>query len=266
MLQHRHQKVFQEANRRLWEHRDECNNRDHHRKRPRRFSIIINKWTHAIRPRRIPLMLLWCFSTYISSSLFYQLLSTEEVTRHLRRSASFSPQNDTMIINATTTRLQSTARAFSDSFSVLFTPNWRGNLSLCQTLDSSMCLSIFKLPKAVLRESLFNDTDTFGGLQFDFFEEEGQRRTIFHDYDLDDRKEDRPLRSKKTDVERYYAFDDDQERSDYITLYNNYVPEAKSNKLCRRTKWYRFTPLNCNSFHELDLVSLQQHGDLLYVS
>lgn len=210
-------------------------------------------------------MLLWCFSTCISSSLFYQLLSTAEVSRHLRRSASLSRRTNTKI-NAATTRLQPAARTFPESLSVVFTPTWQGNSSLCQAIDSSKCLSLFNLPKFALRESPFNDTDTFGGLQFNFFEEEGQRRTIFHDYDLDDRKEDRPLRSKKTDVERYYAFDDDRVRSDYITLYNHYVSEAKSNKLCRRTNWYRFTPLNCNSFHELDLVSLQQNGDLLYVS
>lgn len=54
------------------------------------------------------------------------------------------------------------------------------------------------------------------------------------------------------DYEQYWAFDDDIERNPY-TLFDNYNKGMEG--ICRRVSWYRLDLQNCNSMHELDLVT-----------
>jgi hypothetical protein len=60
----------------------------------------------------------------------------------------------------------------------------------------------FSLPET-LNDALLEDFSfvDYGNLFIDVFEENGMKRSIYHDFHLDERKRDREVRSKKDDVE-----------------------------------------------------------------
>jgi hypothetical protein len=62
--------------------------------------------------------------------------------------------------------------------------------------------------------------------------------------------------------DNYYAFDDDKKRSPYAR-YSQDKEDLKKN--CRRVKFHRFNPLNCNTMHELDFQSVTGRGDTRHV-
>jgi hypothetical protein len=83
-------------------------------------------------------------------------------------------------------------------------------------------------------------------LDIHIFEEDGQQRNIYHDFnqDLDAGDDD----SIAADDEHDYYFDDDTIRLVGMT-------KSQNEKKCRRVSWHRLLLLNCNSFHELGLAS-----------
>lgn len=101
-------------------------------------------------------------------------------------------------------------------------------------------------PPELFEESNGRD---YGGLEIRFFEEDNMARAIYHNVSGD---EGEILRWTGHDfVEQYYAFDDDYERNTY-RAYDD--PSIADEKRCRRVSWHRNLFINCNNFHELDIL------------
>ncbi|GKY95066.1 hypothetical protein MPSEU_000470800 [Mayamaea pseudoterrestris] len=107
----------------------------------------------------------------------------------------------------------------------------------------------------------------FGGLHFGIFEssecpKEGCRRQIYHDYKMDEMKQDREDPEEAGTYDNYYAFDDDRIRNPYVR-YSQKKEDLE--KRCRRVSWHRFNPTNCNNLHELDFLSVTERGGTKYI-
>lgn len=93
----------------------------------------------------------------------------------------------------------------------------------------------------------------YGELDIHIFEEDGQQRNIYHDFNQDlDGGDDSIEAAADDEHDYYYAFDDDTKRNPYIGWDDK---NLQSEKQCRRVNWHRLLLLNCNSFHELGLAS-----------
>lgn len=66
-------------------------------------------------------------------------------------------------------------------------------------------------------------------------------------------------RSVHDTVDDYYAFDDDVKRNPYSS------GDESERKFCRRTSWHRNLPINCNSLHEFDLMSITADNRMNYL-
>jgi hypothetical protein len=97
------------------------------------------------------------------------------------------------------------------------------------------------------------ENSAYGGLDIHIFEEDGQQRTIYHDF-LQDQGggDDDSVAAGDDEQDYYYAFDDDTKRNPYIGWEDK---ELQNEKQCRRVSWHRLLLINCNSFHELGLAS-----------
>ena len=95
-------------------------------------------------------------------------------------------------------------------------------------------------------------TRTFGTLQIKFLDDirkRNQRRVIYYEFDMHRGYDDLlPLHDDYQDY--YYAFDDDIKRNPYTAYSDDTV---KHEKHCRRTKFHRDLPINCNKLHEFDV-------------
>jgi hypothetical protein len=99
----------------------------------------------------------------------------------------------------------------------------------------------------------------YGDLDIHIFEEDGQQRNIYHDFNRDlDAGDDDSVAAADDEHDYYYAFDDDTKRNPYIGWDDE---NLQNEKQCRRVSWHRLLLLNCNSFHELGLAS-NAVGDL----
>jgi hypothetical protein len=103
-----------------------------------------------------------------------------------------------------------------------------------------------------------------GGLEISIPEEESlrlQRRTIYHDFEEDEGYED--LQPEDDDyVDNYYAFDDDYNRNPLMAYDDTEIHKTKP---CRRTKWHRDLPIDCNKLHEFDVESRMRRGDTSFL-
>jgi hypothetical protein len=94
----------------------------------------------------------------------------------------------------------------------------------------------------------------YGGLEINLFEEEGGTRVIYRDFDLEKTKGERsPV--KEESVDGYYAFDDDAKRNPY------HKRASKKGQRCRRTKFHRRLPVNCNTMYEMDFHRVVETGN-----
>jgi hypothetical protein len=91
------------------------------------------------------------------------------------------------------------------------------------------------------------DVDEFGNLTIAFFQEESARRQIERDFSLLGNSYRLPDKSRDDDLDGYYNFDDDYERGRYVSHHGR----------CRRISEHRINLQNCNSFHELELLSMK---------
>lgn len=107
---------------------------------------------------------------------------------------------------------------------------------------------------------------SFGGLDIRFLfdlQKRHQRREIY--LDLDSERGYTELKSIYPDDDDYhdyyYSFDDDSKRNP-VNAWND--DKIRANKKCRRVSWYREVPLNCNQFHEYDLLQSITDGNSKY--
>jgi hypothetical protein len=103
-----------------------------------------------------------------------------------------------------------------------------------------------------------------GGLEIHIPEEESlrlQRRTIYHDFEEDERYED--LQPEDDDsIDNYYAFDDDYNRNPLMAYDDTEIHKTKQ---CRRTTWHRDLPIDCNKLHEFDVETRMRRGDISFL-
>ena len=102
--------------------------------------------------------------------------------------------------------------------------------------------------------------EDYGGLDFKFLETDDAARIIFHESRSD--RGEVLTGTGDDDAEYYYAFDDDVERNPYIGWSDDKIQDEKH---CRRTSWHRDLFLNCNSFHEFDLLGTFVEGESKYL-
>jgi hypothetical protein len=93
----------------------------------------------------------------------------------------------------------------------------------------------------------------YGEIDIHIFEEDGQQRNIYHDFNQDlYGGDDDSIAAADDEHDYYYAFDDDTKRNPYIGWEDK---NLQNEKQCRRVSWHRLLLLNCNSFHELGLAT-----------
>jgi hypothetical protein len=126
--------------------------------------------------------------------------------------------------------------------------------------------TMFRFPTSSLDEEnhLKAIRRDFGRLEIHIPEDESmrlQRRTIYHDFDEDERYED--LQPEDDDsIDNYYAFDDDYNRNPLMAYEDTEIHKTKQ---CRRTKWHRDLPVDCNKLHEFDVESRMRTGDMSFL-
>jgi hypothetical protein len=134
-----------------------------------------------------------------------------------------------------------------------FSPHLSRPIAVVIRTGSSYRSSQFYMPLP-MKASSKEDAEfvDYGELDIHIFEEDGQQRNIYHDFnqDLDAGDDDSIAADDEHDY--YYAFDDDTKRNPYIGWDDK---NLQNEKKCRRVSWHRLLLLNCNSFHELGLAS-----------
>jgi hypothetical protein len=101
----------------------------------------------------------------------------------------------------------------------------------------------------------------YGGLALRTLEEGHEGRRILRDGSLDEGKADRARPADDTN-DYYYSLDDDDMRNTYRGWHDDAIHKRKR---CRRTRWHRSLPVNCNTFHELDVRDAAHRGGLSHV-
>jgi hypothetical protein len=133
--------------------------------------------------------------------------------------------------------------------------------SVCVVLPATRSAGASVGAAAPGNESISDSDDLepdYGGLDFELFEEAGVSRAIYHDPSLDETKKDRePEQEERVDM--YYAFDDDERRNPYNSR------KSKKGQRCRRTKFHRRRPINCNSMYEMDFWNIVATGNQKYL-
>lgn len=103
----------------------------------------------------------------------------------------------------------------------------------------------------------------YGGLDIAMLEDPDVGRRIHRDRTLDQGKHDRIRPTDDVMNDNYYNLDDDNLRNTYRGWGDD--QQLYRTKRCRRTKWHRNLPLNCNTFHEYDLPTVAHRGGLNHV-
>ena len=142
------------------------------------------------------------------------------------------------------------------------------DISMNKSVGNGMKLSLetdFVPPEALGRHRLRSSkTQTFGELQIKFLDDKqnrNERRQIYYEFDLHRGYDDLlPIDDDNNDY--YYAFDDDIKRNPYTAYSDDTI---KKEKHCRRTKFHRDLPINCNTLHEFDMEQEVAKGDTKFL-
>ena len=84
------------------------------------------------------------------------------------------------------------------------------------------------------------------------YQDDGMRRVLHRNIEGERgvSRDDEEEPSEKGWFDYVYAFDDDYERSP-LQIWDDKIQDEKT---CRRNRWHRRNPMDCNSIHEFDLV------------
>jgi hypothetical protein len=122
-------------------------------------------------------------------------------------------------------------------------------------------------PMSLDEDSLLDAMQRDDGGLFIFIPEDEtlrlQPRTIFHDFEEDQVYQNLINGPNDDDwIDNYYAFDDDANRNPYMAYED---ADLHKDKQCRRTKWHRDMPIDCNKMHEFDTETRFRSGDTSFL-